>query len=150
MVIIRAEVAQPGLFDKYEDRYNCFAWVTSLGEHEMGNEEVIEFYKKRGNAENYIRETKNAYDMHHFPCQKLLANKIYGIIAAFAHNLMRIGSFLISPKKTRFSKIIRFRMVFIAAQVVKKSRYVILRFSQHQYEEVNHWLTTIKLQIGTG
>ena len=37
VVMILAEVAQPGLFDKYEDRYNFFSFVTILGEHHIGH-----------------------------------------------------------------------------------------------------------------
>jgi hypothetical protein len=39
--------------------------------------------------ENFIRELKNGLDLHHYPCQKLSANKAYGLMAAFAYNLMR-------------------------------------------------------------
>jgi hypothetical protein len=44
---------------------------------------VIEFYRKRGNAENYIREDKYGFDLKHYPCLKLIANKAYGLISEF-------------------------------------------------------------------
>jgi len=40
-------------------------------------EKVVLFYRGRGNAENFIREGKNGFDLHHFPCLKLVANKAY-------------------------------------------------------------------------
>ncbi|MBP9706169.1 MAG: transposase [Oligoflexales bacterium] len=61
------------------------------------------FYKKRGNAENFIRELKNGFDIQHFPCLKLNANKAYGLLAAFAYNLMRFSSWTLGCKTPRFS-----------------------------------------------
>jgi len=34
-----------------------------------------------------LRELKYNFDLKYFPCQKLVANKAYGVIAAFAYNL---------------------------------------------------------------
>ena len=151
VVIIRALKPweeRGGLFN--DGNYNYFAWVSNIGEHEMSDEDLLLFYRKRGNAENFIRELKNGYDLKHFPCQKLNANKTYGLIAAFAHNLMRFASWLISPKEPHFAKIIRFRMVNLACQVVLHARSVTFRFSKHVTEEVNRWMTTITSQTASG
>ncbi len=67
VVFIRAKKFQPTLFE----RYDYHAWVTNMGEREMNNEKLIDFYKKRGNAENFICELENGFNMHHFPCQSL-------------------------------------------------------------------------------
>jgi hypothetical protein len=56
--------------------------------------------------------------------------------------------FLLDPAQPRFSKIVRFRMINLACQVVRHARGLILRFNNHQLEEVNRWLTTIKYQFG--
>jgi hypothetical protein len=146
VVLIRAKKFQPTFFE----RYDYHAWVTNMGEHEMNNEKLIDFYKKRGNAENFIRELKNGFDMHHFPCQSLNANKVYGIITAFSYNLMRLSAWFVDGKKPRFSKMLRFRMVYIAGQVVKKARNLIIRINKHQYQEVIHWMTTLQKKYGYG
>lgn len=66
---------------------------------------IIKFYRGRGHAENFIKEIKYNFDLKHFPCQKLVANKAYGIIAALAYNLMRLVAFLFCEgKKVRFAK----------------------------------------------
>lgn len=147
VVMIRALKKNPGMF---EDRYDYRAWVTNISEHEMKNEDLILFYRKRGNAENMIRELKNGYDIHHFPCEKLIANKAYGLMAAFAYNLMRMQAWNIEGDIPRFSKLIRFRMVNIAGQVVRKARRVIIRISQHRHKEVESWIKQIKYQFGYG
>jgi hypothetical protein len=40
------------------EEYNYFFFVTNTG---LSSVEVVEFYEKRGNCENYIKEAK--YDM---------------------------------------------------------------------------------------
>lgn len=147
VVIIRAKKDQPSLI---EGKYDYHAWVTNTGEHGMKAETVIDFYKGRGNAENFIKESKNGFDEHHFPCQSLLANKIYALITAFAYNTMRFISPVLKTKKISFSKRIRFRMIYLGAQVVKKSRYLVVRFNNHQLEEVKHWICRIQNLFVTG
>lgn len=136
VVIIRAK--KP-VWSVFEGRYDYRAWVTNIGEHDMKNEKIVEFYRGRGNAENFIRELKNGFDIHHFPCQKLNANKVYGLISAFAYNLMRMMSWLLNKEKPHFSKMIRFRMVYLAGQVVRKARYTIIRLSYSRRKEVERW-----------
>lgn len=150
VVFIRAKKPVRELFG---DTYDYAAWVTNLGQHTgMNDEDIILFYRGRGNAENFIRELKNGFDIHHFPCQKLDANRIYGLLASFAYNLQRVAGWMISPKKPRFSKMIRFRMVYLAGQVVKKGRYWIIRLSKTHVEEINHWLNLFhqKYELLTG
>lgn len=149
VIIMRARKWQPDLFDK--DPYDYRAFVTNLGSHEKKDDEIIFLYHGRGNAENYIRELKNGFDIHHFPCQKLMANRAYGLIAAFAYNFMRLASFLWNPKQFHFSKKIRFRMVYLAAQVVKKARYVYIYINERYHKEVLskiHLLTSEQFDSG--
>jgi hypothetical protein len=145
VVLLRARKKQPDLFDK--DPYDYRAWFTNTGDHEFSWEEVIGFYNGRGNSENLIRELKNGFDIHHFPCLSLRANKIYGLIAAFAYNLMRMASLTYTKSKFHFSKKIRQRLIRIAALVVKKSRYLIIRMNNHRRKEVEDWFTRIKYQL---
>lgn len=149
VVFLRCRKRHPNLF---ENSYDYAAWVTNIGEHQKHHEDLVMFYRGRGNAENFIRELKNGFDIHHFPCQKLSANKVYGILAAMAYNLMRLCTWILSPNKPRFSKMLRFRMVYLAGQVVKKSRYWIIRLSETHYAEVQNWLgkiTKISTQLST-
>jgi len=138
MVVIRTTKKNVTMYEK--DRYDYQAWLTNFPESEMKHEEIIEFYRKRGNAENMIRELKNGYDIHHFPCKSLLANRAYGVIAALAYTLMRLQAWNIDGEVPRFSKLIRFRMVFVAGHVVKRGRDTIIRISKHKHKEVCDWL----------
>jgi hypothetical protein len=131
-----------------EDEYDYFAWITSVGASEMSARKVIHFYRKRGNAENYIKDVKNGLDMHHYPCQKLIANRAYGSIGAFAYNMMKFFSLKKNIKKPQYSKAIRFQFVHLPAQVVRHAGEVIFRFMKRHFKEVDDWLEKIqKLQI---
>lgn len=136
LVMIRARKKKPELFD---DQFDYRGFVTDLGPSEMSDEEVVAFYAKRGNAENFIRENKNAFDMQHFPCQKLLKNNIWALISSFAYNTMRFGARALNPKIMHYGKRIRFRMIYLGAHVVKRSRYWIIRLNNYQYEEVKRF-----------
>src|SRR5690606_8665436 len=107
----------------FNEIYDYRAFITDMSKGELSDEEVIDFYKGRGNAENYIKENKNAFDMHHFPCQKLLANKVWALISAFAYTSMRIMSPVLNNKTLLIAKRSRSRMNYLGAHVVKKSRY---------------------------
>lgn len=99
-------------------------------------QEVMSFYQKRGNSENFIREEKYGYDLKHFPCLKLNANRGYGLLAMVAHNLLRYVALVMKPEKPHFSKKLRKRFVFHAGKVVRHARQIVLRISEHGYEEV--------------
>ena len=134
---------------KQEDDYDYYGWITNMGAHEMSGFEVINCYRKRGGAESYIKEAKNGMDLHHYPCEKLTANKAYGVIAAFAMTIMRYVALKDSPKKPQFSKAIRFRLIDLPCQVVRHAREVTFKFMDHHYTEVQRWLRHVKtLQHG--
>ena len=73
-------------------------------------ENVISFYRSRSNTENFIREEKNGIDLKHYPCSKLRANKVFGLVGALSYNLMRFSSFGLS-KRGCYSKKIRLFLV---------------------------------------
>ncbi len=149
VVFMRKPVGGPRpLFE--DARWEYYAWITSISSELMKAEDVVLFYRKRGHAENFIRELKNGLDLHHFPCQKLDANRVYGLIAAFAYNFMRFLSLITSPGKIEFAKKLRFRLVSLAAQVVRQARQTVLVFPKHLEWEVQLCLMNIKAKLGCG
>jgi hypothetical protein len=131
--------------DGEESGYDYYSIITNVGSSEMTEEEVIDFYRGRANAENYIREQKYGYDFLHFPCKKLRANKIFGLIGTMSHNAMRALSFCMEQKKKRvrgkddvvrtviqlgyFAKKVRTELMNIPCQMVRSARKVKLRLS---------------------
>jgi len=47
----------------------------------MSDEKILKFYRRRSQVENNI---KNGMDFHHFPCMKLKANNVWGLIGVIA------------------------------------------------------------------
>ena len=111
-----------------EDGYKYFAICTNIFQHEWKAKQVIKFYRGRANCENFIKEQKYGLDFKHFPCKKLNANKVYGLIGTIAYNMMRTTSFLISQKGC-LSKKIRKLLLGIPAQVVSHARRLTIKIN---------------------
>jgi hypothetical protein len=147
LVCLRAK--KKGCLGISEEDYDYFAWASNIGEHEMNNEKLIYFYRKRGSAENYIREIKNGFDYHHYPCLKLNANRAYALIGGFAYNVMRLIALLDNPDKPHFAKAIRNKILFLPCQVVRTAGQVYFKFMTDQYRRMEIWLKKLKFtQLG--
>jgi hypothetical protein len=115
--------------------YHYYAIVANMSNAEMTNEKIIQFYRKRTQVENNIKDLKNGMDFHHFPCQSLKANHVWGLMGIIAYNLMRLASFTIS-KDGCFLQTVRKRIVIKACEVIKHARSVELRMMDHIVKEV--------------
>ncbi|MBC7533660.1 MAG: transposase [Oligoflexus sp.] len=149
VVLMRKPILGPRpLFEDAKWEYHAF--ITSLLSHEMSHDDLILFYRGRGNAENYIKELKYGFDLKHFPCQKLDVNRVYGLVAAFAHNLTRFVSCRMFPGKTAFVKKLRFRLINLAAQVVRQARQIHIVFNTRYKEEITRCIMNINLSPSSG
>jgi hypothetical protein len=133
VVMIRTKNKKPRDEDKYS--YHYYAVVTDMSSSEMGDEQILKFYRKRSQVENYIKDLKNGMDFHHFPCMKLGANNVWGLIGIIAYNLMRYASFMISPRGC-FVQTTRKKIVTIAGEVIKHARSIEIRMMNFFYKEV--------------
>ncbi len=147
LVVMRARKPEAQRFLGLYDDYDFFGWVTNTGRHELTEEKVILKYRKRANVENFIRETKNNFDLHHFPCQKLTANAAYGLITMFAHAHMRLLSRVAHPTRNHFAKTLRNLILVKPVQVVKHGRQIVFRFMEHQLEEVYIWINRLHIVL---
>ena len=132
--VVFVRTKKSGQLDLLGDGYSYYAVVTNMFEHEMKIEEVFEFYRGRANAENFIRDQKYGFDLKHFPCQKLSANYVYGLIAQMAYNLTRFVSFQID-KRGCFAKRVRRVLIHLPCQIIKHARKIIFKMNQ-QHKEV--------------
>ena len=82
--------------------------------------------------------------------QKLNANRAYALIAAFAYNLMRAMALIVDPKRPPFSKRLRFLLVNLACQVVRKARGSVVIFPKRYQKEVTRCLMNIRVKLGYG
>lgn len=162
VVFIRApkEEQQLNLLeDPSEQGYKYYSIITNVSAFKMSEEEIIEFYRQRATAENYIREQKYGFDFLNFPCQKLRANEVFGQAGTIAHNLMRAMSFMMEQKVKRvkgkdgkrrvvtqlgyYSKKVRNELIKIAGKVVSSARKVKLRLSRHNWEVYEKMMSKI-------
>ncbi len=116
--------------------WEYYAVITNWNLFEHSYQEVLEFYQKRGNAENFIREEKYGFDLKHFPCLELAPNHAFGQLAMVAHNILRWIAVTERPDKPHFSKKIRRRYVYIPGRVIQHARQLFLKIPVRFYEEV--------------
>jgi hypothetical protein len=125
------------LFQDYDYDYAAFA--TDLGMHECDALTVLRKYRKRSNAENFIREMKNGIDTRRFQFQRLNSGAAVALAAAFAMSLMRLISHVSKHKIVQFSKRIRDSLLRLPCEVVRHGREVTFRFMPHPHKEVLRW-----------
>ncbi len=135
VVMIRAKKKILGKGDNHP--YHYFAIVTNMSNAEMTNERIVQFYRKRAQVENNIKDLKNGLDFHHFPCQSLKANHVWGLMGIIAYNLMRMTSFTISPQTGCFVRTTRRKLVTLAGEVIKHARSIEIRMMDYLAKEVN-------------
>jgi len=152
VVFIRApkKSFQLDLLDDVGDGYHYYSLVTNVSSFDLDEEEVINFYRQRATAENYIKEQKYSYDFLNFPCRRLKSNKVFGLAGTIAHNLMRALGLLMDQKEKRvrgkdgkrrtvtqlgyFAKKIRNELINIAGKIVSSARKIKLRIDRHNWE----------------
>jgi transposase len=115
--------------------YGYYAIVTNMSNSEMTNEKIIQLYRKRAQVENNIKDLKNGLDFHHFPCQSLKANHVWGLMGIIAYNLIRLVSFTIS-KDGCFSNTVRKKIVMKACEIIKHARSIELKMMNYFAKEV--------------
>ena len=96
-------------------------------------EELIRFYCKRGAMENFIKESKNDFDMAYVSSSKQIVNANRVQIHALAYNLFNWFRRLVLPEKLRKDRIdtIRLKLLKIAVKVVRSARYVFFKLCSH-------------------
>ena len=93
---------------------------------------VVEFYDKRGTAEQWIKEGKYALNWTRLPCHDFADNQVRLQLFALAYNL---GNFLrrlaLPPSVKHWSlTTLRETLVKIGAKVVRHSRYVVFQMAE--------------------
>ena len=154
LVVMRAKrPPEPGVMFTDYSQYDYYAFVTNMGKDEYCDVELIKLYRGRGNAENMIKEQKYGFDLKHFPCQKLTANKAFGLIASFAYNLTRLMG-LADPRKKKtkkgtieivpFAKRLRQQVLLLPVQVICHAGAVVFRYGRDHYRRIVHWQKIFK------
>ena len=113
--------------------------------------ELIRFYCKRGQMENFIKECKSGFDMDYVSSSSQIVNANRVLIHALAYNLFNWFRRLVLPAKLRKDRIdtLRLKLIKIAARIVRSARYVVFKLCsscpfQHEFFETLHNIRQIQ------
>ena len=95
-------------------------------------ERVVAFYNKRGTAEQWIKEGKNAIKWTRLSCRKFRNNAVRLQLHALAYNLANFMRTLALPKEVEHWSLttLREKLVKIGAKVVSHGRYVTFQLAE--------------------
>lgn len=128
LIIVRRKNDQKALFSEFEYSYRIYVTNTA-----WSPAQVVRFYRKRGDAENLIRELKEGYGIDHILAEEFLAASVFFQLQLLAYNLVQVFKveYLDRAWWTFRIKRLRFRLINIAGVVVRHARKTILRLPVH-------------------
>jgi len=96
--------------------------VTNL---ELPSRAVVRFYNKRGTAEQWIKEGKQAVKMTRLGCHRFRSNEVCLWLSVIAYNLGNLWRRLVLPKRIDgwFLTSLQQRLVKAGARLIKHARY---------------------------
>lgn len=107
---------------------------------------IIKFYCKRGAMENYIKESKNGFDLAAVSSSSKIVNANRLQVHALAYNIFNWFKRLVLPVKMRKQQVdtIRLKLLKVAARAVHSARYIIFKlcsscpYKNEFYETLNN------------
>jgi hypothetical protein len=92
---------------------------------ETDSRAVVRFYNKRGTAEQYIKEGKQAVKMTQLSCHRFRSNEVRLWLSVIAYNLGNLCQRLVLPKKIENWSLtsLQQRLVKTGGRLVKHARY---------------------------
>jgi len=118
------------------ESYDYFFFVTNT---EQSSEEVVEFYEKRGNCENYIKEAKYDMAVGHLLLQSFWANEAIFQLMMLAYNLFLLFKmdFTRETEYRQQIKTFRLKYIFLAGKIIRTARSVVMKLSEkYPYQEI--------------
>lgn len=101
-------------------------------------EEIVQLYCKRGNMENFIKESKNEFGFSHMCSREQTTNENRLLVACLAYNIFNLFRRLCLPKKWRPFRAneLRMRIIKIAGRHIKHAKEKFFRLcSTYMYKE---------------
>jgi len=118
------------------EAYDYFFIVTYT---EKSSDEVVEFYEKRGNCENYIKEAKYDMAVGHLLLQFFWANEAIFQLMMLAYNLFLLFKmdFVRETEYRQQIKTFRLKYIFLAGKIIRTARSVVMKLSEkYPYREI--------------
>jgi len=128
LIVVRKTNEQRALFPEFEYSWRLYVTNTDWSRHK-----VVRFYRKRGNAENVIRELKEGYAADHILSEDFLANAVFFQLQLLAYNLVEVFKYAHLDRSWWRMRIkqLRYRLLNIAGVVARHARRTVLRLSVH-------------------
>jgi hypothetical protein len=134
LIIVRRRNDQKALFPEFEYSYRLYVTNT-----DWSPTRVVRFYRKRGDAENVIRELKEGFGLDHILAEEFLPASVFFQLQLLAYNLVQVFKveYLAKSWWTFRIKQLRFRLINIAGVVVRHARGTILRLpAYYRHKEI--------------
>ena len=116
---------------------------------------AIKFYNKRGTAEQYIKEGKNAVKWTKLLCEKFVANEVRLQLFGLAYNLGNFLRTMALPQKIAHWTLttLREKLIKLGARLIKHARYVMFQVAEFvvtgtTFENILHNSHRIRLYSG--
>jgi hypothetical protein len=119
------------------EEYDYFFFGTNKSN--LSSEEVVLFYEKRGNCENYIKEAKYDMAVGHLLLQSFWANEAIFQFMMLAYNLFLLFKmdFAKGTEYRQQIKTFRLKYIFLAGKIIRTARSVIMKLSEkYPYREI--------------
>jgi Transposase DDE domain group 1 len=84
---------------------------------------VVRFYNKRGTAEQWIKEGKQAVKMTRLSCHRFRSNEVRLWLSLIAYNLGNLWRRLVLPRRIEGWTSLQQRLVKTGGRLVKHARY---------------------------
>jgi hypothetical protein len=106
---------------------------------ELSTEEVVDFYQKRGNCENYIKAAKYDIAADHLLLKSFWSNEAIFQLMMVAYKLFLLfkSDFLRTTDYRHQIKTFRLKYIFLAGKIIKTARSVVMKLSEtYPYQEI--------------
>ena len=116
--------------------YEYAFYVTNTG---YSNEETARAYEKRGNCENYIKESKYDMNVGSLLLKSFWANEAVFQLMMLAYNLFLLFKFdkLVAQEYRQQIKTFRLKYLFVAGRIIRTARSTIMKLAfDYPYKEV--------------
>ena len=140
--VLKDEKDRAQLFFLEGEAYDYFFFVTNT---EQSSEELVEFFEKRGNCENYIKEPKYDMAVGHRLLQSFWANEAIFQLMMLAYNadgyirlfLLFKMDFAGEAEYRQQIKTFRLKYIFLAGKIIRTARSVVMKLSEkYPYREI--------------
>jgi hypothetical protein len=148
-VAVRKRDEQKVLFPQYEYTYRAYFTNGERNKHEL-----VRLYRKRGDAENVIKEEKEGFGMDQILSGDLLANAAFFQLRLLAYNLVQYFKYANLKKNWWHLRIkqLRYRLINILGIITNHARSTTLKLNKYYkyrklFIRIYYQITMIRIEL---